>query len=121
MENLFSYKKKTKSSETKDEFYLNGRDSFLNGKPLNYNSLIYLPLNEVIVVLFEEQFIFIDIKTSIIDSMKIIKFDQYSVIYDKLFPKPVKNENSNAQKESKANSNKQNKTDKQTDAKVIRC
>ena len=34
MEYLFSYKKKSKSIETNEEFYLNGRGSFLNDKAL---------------------------------------------------------------------------------------
>ena len=101
MEYLFSYKKKSKSIETNEEFYLNGRGSFLNGKALNYNSLIYLPLNEILIVLFDDTIIFIDIKTTLIDSMKIIKLDYYSEIYEKLFPKLGKIENTSAEKELK--------------------
>jgi hypothetical protein len=92
MELLFSYKKKAKISETESEFYLNRRDSFLNGKPLNYNSLIYLAGNEYMAILFEEQIIFIDLKISIIDSMKIVKQEYYNNLYEKLFPKSTKTE-----------------------------
>ena len=106
MEFLFTYKKKSKANETKEEFYLNGRDSFLNAKSLNSNSLIYLPINEILVILFDDSLIFIDIKTSMIDSMKIIKLEYYSDIYEKLFPKPGKIENISGEKESKTSSKK---------------
>ena len=51
--------------------------------------------------------------------MKIIKFDQYTALYEKLFPKQSKIDNNNLQKEQKSNSNKQNKENKSGEVKVI--
>ena len=69
MEQFFKYKKPKLNTETNEEFYLNPKDMINNDKiydstfPLDV--MYYLPLNELLIILFEGDIVVVDIKRTI--------------------------------------------------------
>ena len=89
MEKLIQYKKTKIEEETKEEFYLNPKDMVNNDKVYESSNTLdvmyYLPLNELLVVIFEENFVVIDIKKTLSRNFTIIKMFSISDIFKKAF------------------------------------
>ena len=78
MEKIFFYKKTIIEKENLNEFYLNPKDIIfvekINDTNYNLNTFYYLSYNEILVILFENNISFIDIKKSICKNITIIKY-----------------------------------------------
>jgi len=80
MDNLLISKKRHIIPENNEEFYLNPRDLFINGKLSSLHSVKYHITNELLSIFLEDFILFIDLKVSVCDSLKIIKSIKYSEI-----------------------------------------
>ena len=85
MEKIFLYKKTIIEKESLNEFYLNPKDIIFDEKinEINYNlnTFYYLYYNELLVILFENNISFIDIKKSICKNITIIKYININEIF----------------------------------------
>lgn len=85
MEKIFLYKKTIIEKESLNEFYLNPKDIIFDEKinEINYNlnTFYYLSYNELLVILFENNISFIDIKKSICKNITIIKYININEIF----------------------------------------
>lgn len=98
MEQFFKYKKPKLNTETNEEFYLNPKDMINNDKiydstfPLDV--MYYLPLNELLIILFEGDIVVVDIKRTISKNFTIIKKIHINDLYKthfKFIPEEKKN------------------------------
>lgn len=88
MNRISAYKKTKIEEETTEEFYLNPKDMLNHDKIFESNQtdlMIYLPFNELLIVLFEQNIVVIDIKRTISSNFTIIKMINHIELFQDCF------------------------------------
>ncbi len=90
MDKINQYKRTKFEDETSNEFYLNPKDLSINDRISDISNLVtllsYLKYNELLIILFDQNIVIIDIKKSISSNLTIIKHLNINEIYNSIFP-----------------------------------